>query len=266
MRLRRAGRTHLAVPDTQIGPGRQINHIYWLAHYALDKRPDVVVLLGDWYDLPSLSTHEKRGHSSTEKKRLRADLDAGARGLDILGELWDKHRYNPERHVVLGNHENRLQRAIDADPHLLEGMASNADFKFKEWGWRVHPFLQPVNIDGVRYCHFFPHNSRGEVTQTKNGAPNARAQVQRQMKSATAGHKQGLDVAVVPTVDGLQRGIISGSFYLHNEEYMGPLNNYWRGLILKHGVYCGDYSLCEVDLPFLASRYRKLEPPGRKIA
>lgn len=86
------------------------------------------------------------------------------------------------------------------------------------------------------------------------------------MKSATAGHQQGLDVAVVPTPDGLQRGVIAGSFYLHDEEYMGPLNQYWRGLIVKHAVFCGDYSLCEVDMNWLAAKYRRHEPTGKKTA
>jgi hypothetical protein len=237
---RRPGKTHLVIPDMQ-------------------------VKLGDLYDLPSLSTYDKRGSKASENRRLQRDIEAGDRALDILGKIWAKHGFAPRKHVTLGNHENRLERAINADPHLLDG-AKRPRFSFAAHGWQEWEFLQPITIDGVRYCHFFPHNAKGKVTQTKSGAPNALAQVQRQMKSATAGHQQGLDIAVIPTPSGMQRGVIAGSFYLHDEEYMGPLNHYWRGLIRKHAVYCGDYSLCEVDMHWLAAKYRKFEPTGRKAA
>lgn len=258
------GRKHLVIPDLQAKKGVPLNHLYWIAHYAMDKAVDVVVLMGDVYDLPSLSSYDKRGSKATEGRRVSEDLDAGDHALAILASIWDANGFAPERHVTLGNHEARLARAVDESPHLLEGVVR--DFKFAELGWTVHRFLQPVTIDGIRYCHFFPHSASGSVVQTKRGSPSARAQIQRQMCSATAGHQQGIDVAVIPTVDGLQRGLIAGSCYLHDEDYMGPLNNYWRGIILKHNVRRGNYNLCEVDLGYLAHKYSRLEPAGRKIA
>lgn len=258
------GRKHLYVPDTQIRPGVPINQLYWIAYYAMDKEVDVVVLAGDWYDMPSLSSYDKRGSKAAEGKRVAADLDAGDRGLEIVHEIWDKRGFKPEQHITEGNHENRRTRAIDEHPHLLDGILR--EFKFEQYGWISHEFLKPVMVDGIRYAHFFPHAANGSVCQTKRGAPSARAQIQRQMCSATAGHKQGLDVAIVPTDDGLRRGLIAGSAYLHDEGYMGPLNNYWRGVVLKHNVVRGNYNACEVDLGFLETKYRRFEPAGRKAA
>lgn len=263
-RRKERGRKHLYIPDPQVKKGVPINHAHWIAQYAIDKHVDVVVLGGDVYDLPSLSSYDKRGSKKVEGRRLLDDLDAGDRFLEILAETWTKRRFKPALHVTLGNHENRLARAIDENPQQLEGIVR--DFAFERFGWTVHPFLKPVEIDGVRYAHFFPNSSSGAVTQTKRGAPSARAQVQRQLCSATAGHQQGLDVAIVPTASGLRRGLIAGSCYLHDEDYMGPLNNYWRGVILKHAVEGGDYALCEVPLAFLETKYRRFEPAGKKVA
>lgn len=257
------GRKHLYIPDLQAKPDVPLNHLHWIAMYALDKQPDVIVLSGDVYDLPSLSSYDKRGSRSAEGRRVSADLDAGDRALEILHEAWESRGYRPELHATLGNHEARLARAVDESPHLLEGTVR--DFAFARFGWTVHAFLKPVTIDGIRYCHFFPHDAKGRVMQTKRGAPSAHAQMQRQMCSATAGHQQGIDVAVTATPDGLQRGLIAGSCYLHDEDYM-PTNNYWRGVILKHNVRAGNYNLCEVDLGYLASKYARLEPAGKKVA
>lgn len=248
------GKKHLVIPDTQVKPGVCISHFHWVARYAVDKWPDVVVMTGDHYDMPSLSSYDKAGSRAAEGARVCRDIDAGNRALEIMANHWAKEGFSPAMHVTLGNHEDRLFRAV-RDNAKLDGVLGGHMFKFKEFGWKVHKFLKPVKIDGILYCHFFPHNSNGQVTQTRRGAPSARAQVLRVMCSSTAGHQQGLDVHIHPVPGGFQRGLIAGSFYTHNEEYMGPLNHYWRGVLLKHNVRNGNYNLCEVDLAFLKRKY-----------
>jgi hypothetical protein len=254
---------HLYIPDLQAKPGVPLDHLYWIAYYAMDKVVDVVILAGDVYDMPSLSSYDKRGSRQAEGRRVYADLDAGDRALDILARVWAKRGFKPDMHVTKGNHEERLNRAIDEHPHLLEEVVRG--FKFKEYGWKEHEFLVPVMLGGVRYAHFFPENARGKIVQTKRGAPSAHAQVVRQACSATAGHQQGLDVAIHQTGDGLKRGLVAGSCYLHDESYM-PTNSYWRGVILKHNVRDGNYNLCEVDLDYLEQKYRRHTPRGGAIA
>ena len=47
---------HLVIPDTQVKPDFHIEHLEWAGQYAVDKKPDVIVHLGDHWDMPSLST------------------------------------------------------------------------------------------------------------------------------------------------------------------------------------------------------------------
>lgn len=261
------GCKHLFIPDTQVRSEVPINHFYWLAYYAMDKEPDKIIWAGDHFDMPSLSSYDKKGSKSTEGRRVRKDISAGERAMDVTQNIWAKHGFEPVQHITLGNHCNRWNRALEENPAHFEGMFPNDDpFQFERWGIQSHEFLKPVRLDGVNYCHYFPQSARGQVVQTKRGAPSALAQVQRQLRSATAGHQQGLDVAIIATDTGLARGLIAGSFYLHNESYLGPINSYWRGLILKHDVHHGNYNLCEVDMKWLRNKYSKLEPAGRKRA
>ncbi len=249
---------HLWVPDTQVRKGVPIAHLDWLSMYALDKGPTKIVFAGDWWDFPALSSYDKPGSRQAEGRRVKEDIDAGRRTIERVVGRWHRAGWLPEIHFLMGNHENRWLNAVNSNPAWLEGMASPFSV-LHDLDVKVHKFLVPVTLDGVAYSHFFPHNAKGTVTQTKNGAPSARAQVQRIMRSATAGHQQGYDVAVLPTPDGLQRGLIAGSFYLHDEAYM-PQNNYWRGLILKNQVERGNYTLCEVDMPYLERKYGRLSP------
>jgi hypothetical protein len=80
--------------------------------------------------------------------------------------------------------------------------------------------------------------------------------VAREMMSCTAGHKQGLDVYIYPTSRGMMRGMIAGSFYQHEEEYLSPQGtHYWRGILWKTEVQKGEYNLVEVSLDYLARKY-----------
>lgn len=256
----------LYVPDLQLREGVPINHLLWLAYYALDKGPNRIVWSGDIFDMPSLSSYDAKGSRSHEGRRIRKDVDAGHRGMELVHNIWAREGWVPDEHVTMGNHEYRWNRALEAEPDKLEGMFANDDpYNLERYGIKVHPFLHVVELDGIRYSHFFPHNAQGNIVQDKRGAPTALAQVQRQLASATAGHQQGLSVGMMTTEKGLARGLIAGSFYLHNEPYIKGSQNYWRGIILKHDVYRGSYGLCEVSMSFLERKYRRLEPPGRKV-
>ncbi len=43
----------LVIPDVQIKPGIDISFIQDIGKYLVDKRPDIVVCLGDFCDFPS---------------------------------------------------------------------------------------------------------------------------------------------------------------------------------------------------------------------
>lgn len=264
----RLGKRYLVVPDLQVREGVPLNHCSWLSHYAMDKAPDVIVFLGDIFDMPSLSSYDKRGSRSAEGKRIRRDVAAGHRALEMIVGPWRKAGWVPEMHVTIGNHEDRWDRALEESPHMLEGMFPNDDpFRFHDYSIRAHPFLKKVTLDGVRYAHFHPEGPGGKVTQTRNGAPNATEQIRRQQCSATAGHSQGLSVGIMETPSGIRRGVIAGSYYLHSEGYMRGLDRqHWRGLVLKNHVRYGQYAFSEVELSWLQAKYRRLEPIGRKVA
>ncbi len=76
------------------------------------------------------------------------------------------------------------------------------------------------------------------------------------MTSCVAGHSPSLDTYIHPAATGLMRGTIAGSFYQHDEDYMGPQGNmYWRGVLVLNELRDGFYSLVEVSLAYLRSRY-----------
>lgn len=245
------------IPDTQVKPGVRTDHLEWAGKYIAEKKPDVVVHLGDHWDMPSLSSYDK-GKASAEGRRVAKDIQAGNDALDrlTLEICRSDSKYKPRRIILRGNHENRLERYIN-DNAELQGTFDGA-FNDAQLGWEVVPFLQPIEVGGVSFCHYFPRSSDGNVAQTKRGAPSARAQLMREMQSCISGHKQGLDLAIHTNGKRLIRSIIAGSFYQHSEEYLSPQGNaHWQGMLMLHEVHGGNFNLCEVSLDFLKRKYGK---------
>lgn len=246
---------HLFIPDTQVQPGVKVTHITALGNYIEHWRPDVIVVAGDWYDMKSLCVYDK-DLADVTSRRYENDIIAGNEAFLALMKPWRKvKRYKPRIVYTLGNHEERALRLLDSQPQLRGAVSMPWDLATQA-GWEVYPYLKPVVIDGVAYCHQFVKSANGRVTNTKWGAPNASAQVLREMRSCTAGHKPGLDVHIRPIGTGSIRGLIAGSFYQHQEKWMTDQGNgYWRGVVMKHDVRKGNYDMMEVSLKYLLEKW-----------
>lgn len=256
--------THLLIPDTQVRPGVCINHLNALGHYIVHKQPDVIVQIGDFADMHSLSTYDQ-GRKAGEGARYREDIDAAQRAMEVLFEPINQYNarkrrnkeklYRPRMVLTLGNHENRINRHANQYPSLSEWL-SPGDLDYERFGWEVYPFLAVVNIEGILYAHYFPRNANGNIVQTTRGAPNARVQVQREQCSSTSGHLQGLSFHVQQLLNRRVYGLIAGSFYMHEEDYLSPQGTaYWRGIVYKHEVENGNYDPMFVSIDYLLKNY-----------
>jgi hypothetical protein len=233
-----------------------INHLTAAGNYAVEKRPDTIVLAGDWWDFPSLSSYD-RGKLCFEGRRYRLDVEAGKAGLEkFLAPIRTAKNYHPRIVMTLGNHENRAERAVQEDSRL-EGLMGLHDLQLDAFGVESHEFLKTVVIDGIAYCHYFPRSASGAVGQSKRGAPNAKAQLVREGRTAVAGHQQGLEMHCQPLGGRLQWGVIAGSFYQHHESYLTPQgNDHWRGLLMFHEVRDGSLTPMVVSMDYLLDEYQ----------
>lgn len=149
-------RKHAVLPDTQVRPGVRTDHLEWIGNYLAEKKPDVIVHLGDFADMKSLSSWDK-GKKSAENARYQADIDAAR---DAMGRLMGpiqaeqrrtRGRWKPQLLLTLGNHEDRITRFVESNPEL-DGKLSIDDLGYADAGWSVLPFLKPVVVDGIAYC------------------------------------------------------------------------------------------------------------------
>lgn len=255
-----APRTHLIIPDTQAKPGVPMDHLGWIGQYIVDRRPDVVVHLGDHADMPSLSSYDI-GKRVFEGRRYIADIEAANVAFDVLNNplnTYNAHRraikhslYLPERHILIGNHEDRISRATNDDPKL-DGTIGLDDLNYSACGWTVHPFLTPVAINSIYYAHYWANPMSGRPY-----GGTAASRLKTIGHSFVMGHQQTLDYAVRFLSSGQQQfGLVAGACYLHDEDYKGPQGNaHWRGVIVLHQVEDGAADPMFVSLDYLCRRY-----------
>lgn len=241
------------IPDTQDKPGAPKDNADWFGAWVRDRKPQVVVHLGDGPDMGSCSTHDEPGSLAAEGRSLEDDLSSWREWLGRFKKACGPWR--GRKVVCLGNHENRLERFRNNNPSLRHTHTRDP-FGYLEYGWEVQPFLSPVVIQGIAFAHFFPRSATGKVMQTKNGAPNALTMVRREMRSCVAGHTQGLDVACLTVGGRTLRGVIAGSAYLHTEDYLSPQGQgHWAGVLELNEAADGYFDLVEVSLEYLCRSY-----------
>lgn len=251
---------HLVIPDTQVKPNQPIDHLRWAGLYAVDKKPDVIIHIGDHFDMPSLSAWDI-GKKSFEGRRYTADIEAGISGMEAFIEpireeqqrlIKNKQKqWNPRLVFTIGNHEQRIERAIEADPKL-DGLISYDDFKLDQFGFEVYDFLEVAVIDGIAYSHYFTSGIMGRPVSS------ARNMLSKKMMSCVMGHVQDRDIAYARRADGKNiLGLFSGIFYQHDEDYLSAqTNGSWRGIWILNEVQDGSCDELPVSMNYLRDKYQ----------
>ena len=247
----------LVIPDCQVKPGVPLDHLRSLSKLIIERQPSVIINLGDFYDLPSLSSYDV-GKKAMEGRRLMDDIYYGNHAMGVLlGDLKDlqeqqrknkKKVYNPEMHFLVGNHENRLERHIESNPQL-EGVIGYDSFNLSDW--TVHPFKSVLNHSGISFSHYFYNPLSGVPI---GGSIDNR--LNKLQGSFVQGHQQVFMYGQKQTLTGTHHGLVAGAFYMHNEEYIGPqAQDHWRGIVMLNNAHNGEYDLEVISLNRLMKMY-----------
>lgn len=248
----RLGRMHIVIPDCQVSPGVNIDHMEHIGNFIAEKKPDALICIGDFWDFPSLGEYE-RGKIKGEGQRYNKDVKAGNAAMKrLMTPIKREMARNPwemSQDFTLGNHEDRGIRYVNSRPELEGHLVVLDDINLKEWGWTVHPFLKVVKIDGIEYAHYFTSGVMGRPVSS------AAALLRERQGAATMGHVQFTDMAIHKKTQKI--ALFCGTCYTHDEDYLGPQgNDQRRQIIVKHEVDGeGHYDPMFVSLAFLRKAY-----------
>ena len=243
--------TIFVIGDTQCKQGIDLDYMKWIGYYIARKRPDIIIHIGDHYDMAALSCYDKASLKA-EGRRIIEDIRAGDLGLELIEkEIAKVQGYKPRKIITLGNHEERIDRFVGLNPEF-EGFMGTDQLAFKKYDWEVIPFLAPCDVEGISFQHY--------VQNVMTGKPlggTALNILKSSGKSFVMGHKQVLDIAIKPTLGGgHQIGIVVGACYLHDEGYKGVQgNNHFRGCVMLTEVHNGYALPSPVSLDYMRKVY-----------
>jgi len=242
--------THLVIGDPHCNPKASNDRFLWAGKLARDLKPDTIICMGDFASMDSLSSYDK-GKKSFEGRRYRKDIDHAHDALEKFNKGLNGRR--SRKVMLLGNHEDRIDRIIDETPEL-DGTISTKDLNFKEFGWEVVPYQEPMVVDGVHYCHNYPTGVMGKPISGDN---IARSLLLKNKVSSTVGHCHLFDYSMCTTPMGKKViGLSAGCYLHHKEEYARSTQRmWWSGLIVKRNVKQGEYDLETIKYNTIRRKY-----------
>lgn len=247
----------VVIPDCQVKPGAPTKHLEWAGKYIADKKPDVIVNIGDFWDMESLSSYDA-GRKCFEGRRYKKDVEAGNEAMQLLlGPIKKeikrlqrnkKKVWKPRMVFTMGNHEQRIERAIDKDA-ILEDTIGYHDLCLDDW--EVYSYLTPVEICGIMFSHFFTSGTMGRPVSS------ATALLNKKHMSCVMGHVQDRDIAYSKKANGQGiTGLFSGIFYQHDEDYLGNQGNEsWRGIWTLFADGQGGFDEIPIPMHYLNQKY-----------
>lgn len=253
-------KTYIIVPDPHAHPAFNNNRADWLGKLILDVRPDVVVNMGDTFDMPSLSSFDK-GKASFVGASYEKDIESG---VDFLDRMWHPIRKakkkKPKSIYLYANHERRLDKVLEYQPELSGSKygISRKDFCLEDYFSVVVDYkgLTPgiYNSDGINFAHFMVSGVMGRPIGGEN---HARSLLTKTHSSCIVAHSHLLDYAVHSSPDGRKTmGLVSGVFTDYTSPWAGHAGDlWWSGLQILRNVEGGTYDLTCVSMEALERIY-----------
>jgi predicted MPP superfamily phosphohydrolase len=254
----------LVIPDAHAHPDVPNTRFTILGKYIAHKQPEVIVCLGDWADMPALSSYDvgtRKAEGRLVVDDFRVAVDAQEKmfreinRLNIRLKKAKKKLYQPELYMCLGNHENRINRAINKDPKMY-GMYGLQNLKYEQFGWNVIPFLKKLELEGVSFIHYWPNamNRPINAVSTIMNMPGG---------SKVSGHShvwdQRRDGRISPKIV-----LVAGCYLDPETQIDGEVMDYtfevvreawWNGVFLLNKVENGHFNPVPVDYEYLRETY-----------
>ena len=231
----------MIIPDPHAHPDYSNERFRALGRMLMAEQPDCIVCLGDWADLPSLSSYD-RGTKGFEGRRYKKDVEASVEAQreffyefnrsNARKRKSNKKQYKPRFIMCLGNHEDRITRAVNSQAEL-DGTVGIDDLRFEEVGWEIVQFKRAITIEGITFSHYFTSGVAGRPISSVHLGHTL---ITKLHCSAVQGHSHLYNHAEHTRPDGQKIFGLSAGCYSHpkySESWCADTEHqWWRGVVM----------------------------------
>lgn len=250
---------YIIVPDQHAKPKTNQDRATWVGRFIKETKPDVVVNMGDMADMQSLCSYDK-GKKSFQGRRYKDDIDSH---LEFQERLWEPvkkaKKKLPQRIALIGNHEERISRAIENQAEL-EGVIGYDDLNLREWYDTVVPYNGStpgaIILDEVTFAHYIISGISGRPI---SGEHHAHSLLTKTHGSAIVAHSHLFDYCQRTRSDGTKiKAVVSGCLIDYPMDFAGNACKLWdSGVLVLHNVERGNFDIEWVSLERLKNSYGK---------
>lgn len=245
MRMRITMFKILAIGDCHACPETgELERFEWLGHHITERKPDIVVVMGDFVSLNSLSAWDSDKRRKMENRRYREDVAVGNEALDTLlkslqteqaiAKQQKKKAYRPKMFFLEGNHEERLERYVDYNPVLEGSIDILQDLKLEERGFSIIRYGEYLSANGTYFTHIpFAGNGKPYHSTATTSSLGKRI-LQSFSSNVVYGHTHRLEVQQVtrrglPSIAAYNVGCYTAD---KQEDYAANMvDDSWKGVV-----------------------------------
>lgn len=246
------------MPDQHAHANFNNDRADWLGNLIVDVKPDILVNIGDAADMESLSTYDK-GKRQFQGRNYKKDIEAH---LDFQERMWSPirkaKRKLPTSYFFIGNHEQRISRAIDLSPEL-DGAISLKDLKLEDHYDEIIDYSGGTpgvkDIEGIAFAHYFVGGIAGRPL---GGLHAGYAIATKKFSSAVCGHSHLADVSFHKNLKGeAVIGCVVGCYQDYSNPWAGEVAElWWRGVVILRNVDGrGDFDPQFMSLDYMRKQY-----------
>lgn len=234
----------LAFTCTHSEPETSNERFDWLGKFIYDIKPDAVWDLGDGAEMGSLSSFDNAKPGIIMSRNYEADIDSYGDSRERIWHKFSKQkRKRPARFGLQGNHEYRIEKAVEANPRLHgKDIGINPDhLEPSRWFDEYHSYVNGAPAiatwEGVNFAHYVSNGNFGSALSGEHHAYNL---LKKMMRSTVVGHSHKLNVYFRPEAKAI--GAVIGCYKGGATSWAGQANSeWWKGVMLMHNLKDGWY-------------------------
>jgi hypothetical protein len=250
----------LVVGDPHANPDFPNDRADWLGQYIKETKPDVVVNMGDTFDMPSLSSYDK-GKASFHGASYERDIESG---LDFLDRMWHPVKKSkkklPYSVFLVGNHEQRKKKVLEYQPELAGDRygVSYKNYQLSDYHNEVVYYEGQTpgiyTIEGISFAHYMVSGLMGRPI---GGEHHASSLLAKNHCSCVVGHSHTVDWSVRSSPTGNRiMGLVAGVYQDYDSPWAGNISHlWWRGIVHLRNVEDGEFDPEFVSLGALRRQY-----------
>lgn len=261
-------KTILPIPDCHVEPNQSQERFNKLGNLILDKKPDIILFMGDFVSLSSLSRWDSDKKLTMEGKRYINDITAANEALDLIlkpyyhylfkcNSYWKvgkAKQYSPKIYYLGGNHEYWLQRYVELNPQMEGHIDVPKDLKLQNRNIEFVPYKKYVEIDNILFTHV-PINAAQQPVGGKYALHRA---LELTAKSIVFAHTHKWEQTAIHRHAGgnLIQALTCGCYFEETPVYAEDcIHSYWKGVSILTTNGKGNFDAEQISLDRIYSTY-----------